>query len=63
MFGGAYVKCPACGATVWNTLLEQHECAPALLAAQEAEKVEAEFGAYLATEHGRFDVYYAETRR
>ncbi|HEV3403664.1 MAG TPA: hypothetical protein VG073_05210 [Gaiellaceae bacterium] len=68
--GPGYLDCPECGTSVPLPALERHHCDErhrqdhgGRLVASEADTFEAEFGRFLATPRGRFDVYYAARSR
>lgn len=70
MFVSRYLPCPDCGASVERTQREKHVCDRArwleyqlFQRRKELSAFESDFGAYLDTLRGQFDVWYAERRR
>lgn len=65
-----YTSCPECGTSVGVDAVADHVCDErqrddqlARTAAGEAASFELEFGRFLASPQGRFEVFYAQRRR
>jgi hypothetical protein len=73
MFGflePSHMPCDECGASVARGEREQHTCEPAQKLEFELHQLrteitefDAQLSAYLRSPHGRFEVFYAATRR
>jgi hypothetical protein len=74
MFGSlpqpAHMPCPECGASIPRGQHSEHACDEAqriryelFQLREEVERFESDFGAWLKTDAGRFEVFYAAHRR